>query len=166
MFEIWYKFKITTCGGAWVSVTGVRLPSPPLMLNSKLVVIRNDTIDFVFDTVKAKIEGYYNFPPSKNKFIFGKSQKWQWIKMFRELNADFMRYVEGLMQKYEFFRVYIVFALTDEFYKKFEPQNYEETIFDAIFTPYNDNRVVEHLTRKVRFSKNELLVAIMPLSTT
>lgn len=112
-------------------------------------------------SLKVEIEGY-DFPPSKNKLYYGKALKWQWIKRFRETNKNFVQKVKHLVQKYKEVRLVIIFALTDEFYAKFEPQNYTEIIFDAIFDIYKDNVIAEYLVKKVRSSENKIIITIFP----
>lgn len=112
--------------------------------------------------IKIKIEGFENFPPSKNQFYFGKAIKSRWVAYFRkEYNAEIQE-IQRLLRKHKWVIVEITFGLTENRYTKFEPQNYTESIYDAIFGIHQDHRITKIVITKRKDSQNNIEIVIKP----
>lgn len=108
-----------------------------------------------------KIEGYNNFPPSKNALYWGKSAKWRWIKHFQNENKEkIQQLLNRLSEPDALVDVYITFYLTDEYFMKFEPQNYLDVLLDGLFGKHKDNRIKKLVVMKARGNKNWCYILI------
>ena len=96
-------------------------------------------------------------PPSKNLLYYGSSYKnayRDYILKNNENARNFASYVASL-NGYGEFDVRVVFFIPENRYKKFEPQNYIEVLFDVIFGEERDNRVKSFCVAKHPIGKNE-----------
>jgi len=104
---------------------------------------------------KIKIE---KLPPSKNLFYYGHSIKNAYIKYVREIPAvqELFNYFQN-SKEYREIKITIDFFVHPSKYRKFEPQNYIETILDA-FLGYNKDNYVKELTVRKHKSIDEYLL--------
>lgn len=114
--------------------------------------------------VKIEIKGFENFPPSKNRFYFGKAAKSRWVKYFqKEYDAEIQE-IRRLLQRHKWVAIIIVFGLTENRYAKFEPQNYTESIYDAIFGIHQDHRITKIVIIKRKDTQNNIKIVVKPAS--
>lgn len=108
--------------------------------------------------IEIKIKGFKNFPPSKNQLYWGKAVKNRWIKHFQR---EFQKEIEKI-QNYRWVRLIVVFELSESRFKRFEIQNYIETICDALFGYHKDHRIVEIKALKQLGEQNKLIIKVEP----
>lgn len=114
--------------------------------------------------IKIEIKGFENFPPSKNQFYFGKAVKSRWVKHFQKEYDVEIQEIQRLLQRHKWVEIKITFGLTENRFAKFEPQNYTESIYDAIFGIHQDHRITKIVIIKRKDAQNNIKIVVKPTS--
>lgn len=115
-------------------------------------------------TIKLVID---KLPPSKNLLYYGSSYKYAYEKYVLSFsnNREIIKHIRALASSREYipFYVEIKFFIPKSKYKKFEPQNYIEVLFDVIFGDKRDNRVKKFCVDTIPSDGTQIQISISTL---